>query len=155
VVGQLSEFICEMPYKYNDPGNPIVTVEINSISLPNTLIDLGTQTMIDLADKLVISPAKSLDDVTVTLASYTYTIDFLVIYSKSSSKPVHPLVLGRPWLATADAFISCQSGEMIISNGTHSQKSCPLSSCPIDIGDTHLVRKPLWRRRSHQTPVNT
>jgi hypothetical protein len=41
VVGQLSEFISEMPYKYNDPRNPIVTIEINGISLPNTLIDLG------------------------------------------------------------------------------------------------------------------
>jgi hypothetical protein len=29
----------------------------------------------------------------------------------------HPLILGRPWLATADAFISCQSGSMTISNG--------------------------------------
>jgi hypothetical protein len=41
VVGQLSEFISKMPYKYNDPGNPVVTIEINGISLPNTLIDLG------------------------------------------------------------------------------------------------------------------
>jgi hypothetical protein len=41
VVGQLSELIYEMPYKYNDPGNPVVTIEINGISLPNTLIDLG------------------------------------------------------------------------------------------------------------------
>jgi hypothetical protein len=143
VVGQLSEFISEMPYKYNDPGNPIVTVEINFISLPNKLIDLGaainvipfdtmqklkinqlrpTQTMIELADKSVISPAGSLDDVTVTLASWEYPLDFLVIYSKSSSKLGHHVVLGRPWLATADAFISCRSGEMIISNGTHSQK---------------------------------
>jgi hypothetical protein len=143
VVGQLSEFISEMPYKYNDPGNPVVTVEINGISLPNTLIDLGaainvmpfdtmqklqinqlrpTQTMIELADKSVISPAGSLDDVTVTLASWEYPIDFLVIYSKSSSKPGHPMVLGRPWLATIDAFINCRSGEMTISNDTHSQK---------------------------------
>ena len=41
VVGKLSEFIYEMPYKYNDLGNPVATVEINGISLPNTLIDLG------------------------------------------------------------------------------------------------------------------
>jgi hypothetical protein len=89
-VGQLSEFISEMPYKYNEPGNPVVTIEINGISLPNTLIDLGatinvmpfdtmkklqinqlrpTQTMIELADKSVISPGRSLDDVIVTLAS--------------------------------------------------------------------------------------
>jgi hypothetical protein len=95
-----------MPYKYNYPGNPLFTVEINGISLPNTLIDLGapinvmpfdtmqkiqinqlrtTQTMIELVDKSVISPTRSLYDVTVTLASWEYPIDFLVIYSKSSS----------------------------------------------------------------------
>jgi hypothetical protein len=32
------------------------------------------------------------------------------------------VVLGHPWLATTDAFISCRSSEMTISNGTHSQK---------------------------------
>jgi hypothetical protein len=79
VVGQLSEFISEMPSKYNDPGNPVVTVEINGISLSNTLIDLGatinvmivdtmctlqlnhlrpTQTLLELADKSVISPTR-------------------------------------------------------------------------------------------------
>jgi hypothetical protein len=142
-MGQLSEFISEMPYKYNDPGNPFVTIEINGISLPNTLIDLGedinvmpfetmqklqinqlrpTQTMIELVDKSVISPARSLDDVTVTLDFWEYPIEFLVIYSKSSSKPGHPMVLGRPWLATTYSFINCRSGEMTISNGTHSQK---------------------------------
>jgi hypothetical protein len=41
VVGKLSEFISKMPYKYNDPWNPVVTVEINGIYLPNTLIYLG------------------------------------------------------------------------------------------------------------------
>jgi hypothetical protein len=32
------------------------------------------------------------------------------------------VVLGCPWLATTDAFISYRSSEMTISNGTHSQK---------------------------------
>jgi hypothetical protein len=75
-----------------------------------------------LADKSIISHAGSLDDVIVTLASWDYPIDFLVIYSKSSSKLGHPVVLGCPWLARADAFFSCRSGEMTIYNGTHSQK---------------------------------
>jgi hypothetical protein len=175
VVGQLSEFISEMPYKYNDPGNPVVTVEINGISLPNTLIDLGatinvipfdtmqklqinqlrpTQTMVELEDKSVISPAGSLDDVTVTLACWEYPIDFLVIYSKSSSKPGHPVALGRPWLATTDAFISCQSGEMTISNGTHSQNLVlfppgqPTQELPV------WPENPYGEEDWHQTPVN-
>jgi hypothetical protein len=78
--------------------------------------------MIELVDKSVIIPARSLDDVTVTLASWEYPVNSLVIYSKSSSKPGHPVVLGHPWLATSDAFINCRYGEMTISNGTHSQK---------------------------------
>jgi hypothetical protein len=78
--------------------------------------------MTELANKSVISPTGCLDDVTVTLASWEYPIDFFVIYSKSSSKLGHPVVLGHPWLATVDAFISCRSGEMTISNGTYSQK---------------------------------
>jgi hypothetical protein len=41
VVGQLSKFIAEIPSKYNDRGNPVVTIEINGVSFPNTLIDLG------------------------------------------------------------------------------------------------------------------
>jgi hypothetical protein len=79
------------------------------------------QTLLELADKSVISPAGSLDDVTVSLDSWEYPVDFLVIHPKSS-KPINPMVLGRPWLATTDAFISCRSGEMTISNGIQSQK---------------------------------
>ena len=28
------------------------------------------------------------------------------------------MILGRPWLATVDAFIGCRAGNMIISHGT-------------------------------------
>jgi hypothetical protein len=115
VVGQLSEFITKIPSKYSDPGNPVVTIEINGVSLPNTLIDLGaainvmsvntmktlqldhlrpTQTLLELADKSVITPTRSLDDITVTLASWEYPVDFLVIHPKSS-KPGHLVVLGH------------------------------------------------------------
>ena len=32
------------------------------------------------------------------------------------------MILGRPWLAIADAYISCRNGEMIISNGVATKK---------------------------------
>jgi hypothetical protein len=38
VVGKLSKFITEIPSRYSDPGNPVVTIEINGVALPNTLI---------------------------------------------------------------------------------------------------------------------
>ena len=65
-----------------------------------------TQNLLELVDKSIITPVGILDDITMTLASWEYPVDFLVIHPKSP-KPGHPVVLGRPWLDTADAFISC------------------------------------------------
>jgi hypothetical protein len=102
-----------------------------------------TQTMIELANKLFISPAGNLDDVIVTLASWEYPVDFLVIYSMISSKPGHPVLLGDPWQATVDSFINFRSGEMTISNGTHSQNlvvfppSQPTQEIPIWLGNPY------------------
>ena len=40
----------------------------------------------------------------------------MVIKSKNPSKG-HLIILGIPWLVTANAFIGCRDGEMTISNG--------------------------------------
>ena len=96
-----------------------------------------TQTLLELTDKSFINPTRSLDDITVTLASWEYPVDFLVIHPKSS-KPGQPIVLDRPWLAIVDAFISFRYGEMTISNGTQSKKLIlfpPAQTC---------IEVPLW-----------
>lgn len=43
VIGTLSDLLLgkETLVKYEDPGNPIVTVQINGHSFPNALVDLG------------------------------------------------------------------------------------------------------------------
>jgi len=43
LVGQLSNYISEAPkiVKYANPGNPIVSVTINNVSIGRTLVDLG------------------------------------------------------------------------------------------------------------------
>jgi hypothetical protein len=92
-----------------------------------------TQTLLKLVDKSVIIPTGSLDDVTITLASWEYLVDFLEIHSKSS-KHDHPVVLGQPWLAITDAFISCRAEEMTISNGIHSQKLILFSPACCNLG---------------------
>ena len=45
----------------------------------------------------------------------------MVIKTKDPSKG-HPIILGRPWLATANAFIGCRDGEMTISNALSTQR---------------------------------
>jgi hypothetical protein len=143
LVGQLSNYISETPkiVKYANPGNPIVSVTINNVSIGNTLVDLGaainimtsntvellqlnqflhpTPTVLELADITTIKPAGILDDILVTLASWEYPLDFMIIHSKDPTKG-HPIILGRPWLATANAFIGCCGGDMFISNGISS-----------------------------------
>jgi hypothetical protein len=142
LIGELSEYISEQP-KVAKYGNPVVTITINEVSIGNTLIDLGeainvmtittleelqlkpllrpTPTILELADKTRVIPEGILDDIIVTLASWEYPIDFLVIHSKYPTKG-HSVILGRPWLATANAFIGCREGEMTMSNGLSIQK---------------------------------
>ena len=50
----------------------------------------------------------------LSVASWEYHVDFMVIESKDPSK-WHSITVGRPWLATANAFIGCRDGEMTIS----------------------------------------
>jgi hypothetical protein len=127
--------------KYANPKNPIVTTYINNIPIPNTLIDQGatinimtvntmkelqlndlrsTQTILELVDRSKLKPEGIIDDVIVSLVSWEYPIDFMVIQPKLMEG--HSMILGRSWLATTDAYISCRKGEIIISNGLSTKK---------------------------------
>jgi hypothetical protein len=145
LIGGLSEYISEQPKlaKYGNLGKLVVIIIINEASIGNTLIDLGesinvmiattleqlqlkpllwpTPTILELIDKTRVITEGILDDVMVTLASWEHPIDFLFIHSKDPAKG-HPVILGRPWLAIANAFIGCREGEMTISNGLSIQK---------------------------------
>jgi len=102
IVGTLSDLLSgmETPIKYEDPGNHIVTVQINGQSFPNNLVDLGvainilttityqklgitslepTTTLLELANRSVVKPEGILQDVMVSVDSWEYPIDFLVI----------------------------------------------------------------------------
>jgi hypothetical protein len=115
-----------------------VTITINEVSIGNTRIYLGAAinvmtattleklqlqpllrlnpTILELVDKTRVIPKGNLDDIMVTLASWEYPVDFLVIHSKDPTKG-HHVILGRPWLATTNEFIGCREGKMTISNG--------------------------------------
>jgi hypothetical protein len=139
VVGSLSDLILgrETPVKYAYSGNSIVTVQIQGCSIPNTLVDLGatiniltiktcnalgvhsfdpTSIMLQLVDQSVVKPLSTLHDIAILVDSWEYPTDFLIINPRSGLDK-HPLILGRPWLMTADAYIGCQSSTMKIYRG--------------------------------------
>ena len=57
-----------------------------------------------------------IENIVVTLDSLEYPVDFMILSPKVNLSG-YPVILGRPWLATADANISCRLGNMTISNG--------------------------------------
>jgi len=145
VIGQLSnlmlgQVICP---KYLDPGSPVVDVHINDTIIPHTLIDLGvainvmtrdtmlklnlqgslrkTSTVLQLEDRSTVTPEGIVEDFLVSVDSWEYPADFLVLQPKAKLTG-YPLILGRPWLATADAYISCRAGNMTIKNGPMSKQ---------------------------------
>jgi hypothetical protein len=140
VMGDLSALMTGKtpPVKYGDPGHPTVTVQVGKTIIPRVLVDLGaainimtletlqllqlqdevreTPTILELADRSIIKPEGVIEDLSISVESWNYPVDFTVLQPKTKLGG-HPLILGRPWLATADAFISCRSGSMTISNG--------------------------------------
>jgi len=102
VMGKLSDFMIgrSMPVKYGDLGNPILTVHINGVEIPNVLVDLGaainviitetmhalglrnlkhTPTMLELENQSIVKPIGKLEDITISVDSWHYPVDFLVL----------------------------------------------------------------------------
>jgi hypothetical protein len=145
VVGDLSKLMLgkNPPIKYGDPGNPTVTVKIGQTSIPHVLVDLGatinimpietmqllqlrtqilpTPTILELVDLSTIIPEGVIDDLVIAVDSWEYPVDFVILQPKSHLGG-HPLILGQPWLATADAFIGSKSGSMTRSDGYDTKK---------------------------------
>jgi hypothetical protein len=143
-MGKLSDLMMGgvLAAKYSDPCNPVVDLQINDTLNSNTLIDLGfsinvimhetmqslrltclreTPTILQLADRSTIKPEGILEDVVIYIDSWEYPTKFMVLYLKASLGG-YPLILGRPWLATADAYIGCRSRNMTISHMTSTKQ---------------------------------
>ena len=94
-MGTLSNLLSgkETPVEYEDPGKPIVIVQINGCSFPIALVELGatinilttttyqkhgitaldlTTTLLELVDRLIIKPEGTLRDVMVSVDSWEY-----------------------------------------------------------------------------------
>jgi len=69
-----------------------------------------------LANRSTVAPEGVVEDVMVSIDSLEYPTDFLVLQPKAKFNG-YPLILGRPWLDTVDAYISCRVGNMTIKNG--------------------------------------
>ena len=128
------------PLKYKDPGSPTILVDIGGNSIDKALLDLGasvnllpysvykqlglgelkpTNITLSLADRSVKIPKGIVEDVLVKIDKFYYPVDFVVLDTEPiANEPNHvPIILGRPFLATANAIINCRNGVMQLTFG--------------------------------------
>ncbi|XP_024021736.1 uncharacterized protein LOC112091708 [Morus notabilis] len=126
------------PPKYKDPGCPTISCEIGTHEFGQALLDLGssmnlmpysvysqlglgeikpTFVFLQLADRSIKRPRGIVEDVLLQVDKFYYPVDFLVLDTQSvvDMESSIPIILGRPFLATANALINCRNGLMKIS----------------------------------------
>ena len=124
-----------LPPKYKDPGSPTISIVVGNSKLGHALVDLGasvnllpysvyveqglgelepTNMTLQLADRSVKIPRGIVKDVLVQVDKFYFPLDFVVL----NTQPVvnqgtqFPVILGRPFLTTANAIIHCRRGLM-------------------------------------------
>ena len=129
-----------LPLKYKDPGSPTISIVVGNSKLGHALVDLGasvnllpysvyvdlglgelepTNITLQLADRSVKIPRGIMKNVLVQVDKFYYPVDFVVL----DTQPVvnqgtqFPIILGRPFLETANAIIHCRGGLMTLSFG--------------------------------------
>ncbi|KAL5550786.1 hypothetical protein UlMin_000962 [Ulmus minor] len=144
------------PPKYKDPGCPTVACQIGNQACGQALLDLGasvnlmpysvylqlglgeikpTTVVLQLADRSVRKPRGIVENVLVQIDKFYYPVDFLVLDTIAivNTESKIPLILGRPFLATANALINCRNGLMTLSFGNMTLEYIKVDSNPLDL----------------------
>ncbi|CAL1355580.1 unnamed protein product [Linum trigynum] len=134
---ECSSFLLDrLPKKHSDPGSFTIPLDIGDHHIDNALADLGasvnvmsyklfknlevgdlktSKLSITLANRSVISSRDIVEDMMVRVGKFCYPTDF-VIFGISEDSDM-PLILIRPFLATAKASIDVNEGTLILRDG--------------------------------------
>ena len=119
--------------KYKDPSSPTISCTIGDNVFDRALLDLGasvnllpysiymelglgslkaTHVTLQLTDRSIKIPRGIIEDVLIKVDKFYFPVDFIVL----DTQPVTNLrdqiliILGKPFLATANALINCRNG---------------------------------------------
>ena len=152
---QVSAIIrCKNPMKYKDPGCPTISVNIGGTCVEKALLDLGasvnllpfsmyqqlglgekkpTTITLSLANRSIKIPMGTVEDVLIQVDKFYYPVDFVVLDTEPVAVGANhvPIILGRPFLATANAIINCRNGVMQLTFG----------NVTLELNIFHLIKK--------------
>lgn len=102
-----------------------------------------TTMVLQLANRSVKVPQGVVEDVLIQIDKFYYPANFLILDSSSvvDTTSKIPLILGRPFLAIANALINCRNGLMKLSFG----------NMTLEVNIFHIVKQPEDDDKSHQT----
>ncbi|XP_062118651.1 uncharacterized protein LOC133832304 [Humulus lupulus] len=121
----------KLPQNLRDPGSFTIPCTIGKFECKHTLYDLGasinlmplsvlrrlslgearpTTVTLQLADRSVKHPCGIIEDVLVKVDKFIFPADFIVLNMEEDAHV--PIILGRPFLATCQALIDVQKGEL-------------------------------------------
>ncbi|GJS42768.1 DNA-directed DNA polymerase [Tanacetum coccineum] len=114
----------KLPSKEKDPGSFTIPCDIGHLHIDNALVDLGasislmrytmyeklglretkpTRMSLELAHRSIQYPRGIAEDVLIKIDKFVLLIDFVILDMREDSRI--PIILGRPFLATARAMI--------------------------------------------------
>jgi len=98
-----------------------------------------TRVTIQLADRSVKVSKGKINDALILVGKFIYPVDFIVLETQPVSKPKAqtPVILGRSFLATANAIINYRNGSMRLTFGdmTREVNVFNLGKRPRDVED--------------------
>ncbi|GKA35999.1 reverse transcriptase domain-containing protein [Tanacetum coccineum] len=127
----------KVPPKLRDPGSFLIPCNFNKTFSCNALADLGasinlmpyslyaklsletlkpTKMSVRLADRSFQYPVGIAKNMLVEVGKFTFPVDFVILEMEEDNKV--PLILGRPFLHTADAVIRVKQKQLNLGVGT-------------------------------------
>ncbi|GJY96411.1 reverse transcriptase domain-containing protein [Tanacetum coccineum] len=127
----------KVPPKLGDPGSFLIPCNFNKAFSCNALADLGasinlipyslyaklsletlkpTKMSVRLADRSFQYPVGIAKNMLVEVDKFTFPVDFVILEMEEDNKV--PLILGRPFLHTADAVIQVKQKQLNLGVGT-------------------------------------
>nr|XP_017239488.1 PREDICTED: uncharacterized protein LOC108212272 [Daucus carota subsp. sativus] len=126
----------KIPPKLKDPGSFSLPCSIGKVGVKRALCDLGasvslmpysiykrlglgelrkTRISLQLADRTIKYPLGVLEDVLVNVDKFVIPCDFIILEMNEDVEI--PIILGRPFLATAGASIDVKAGKLALNVG--------------------------------------
>ncbi|KAJ0845598.1 putative aspartic peptidase domain superfamily [Helianthus annuus] len=126
----------KLPQKKIDPGSFTVPCSIEGSPIRNALADLGasinltpasmfdrlglgktspTKMSIQLADRSIKYPQGVTENLLVKVGDFVFPADFVILDMEEDTEV--PLILGRPFLATAHAMVDMNGGKLTLRVG--------------------------------------